>query len=127
MCTFGLDFFQSEINIPTYPDYFGKFEIHSMNILSIENITKNYSDKPLFSDLSFGLEEGEKRALIARNGSGKSTLMKIIAGIEKPDSGIISFRKDLRIGYLDQQPSFDPLQTVMQTALGISNPMTDAI
>ncbi|MCX6275863.1 MAG: ABC-F family ATP-binding cassette domain-containing protein, partial [Bacteroidetes bacterium] len=98
-----------------------------MNILSVENISKSYADKPLFTDLSFGLEEGEKRALIARNGAGKSTLMKIIAGIEKPDSGIISCRNGLRIGYLDQQPHFNPTQTVLQAALGVSNPMTDAI
>jgi ATP-binding cassette subfamily F protein uup len=98
-----------------------------MNILSLENISKTYSDKPLFTGLSFGLEEGEKRALIARNGTGKSTLMKIIAGIEKPDDGIISYRSGLRIGYLDQQPAFNPTQTVLQAALGISNPMTDAI
>ena len=98
-----------------------------MNILSVENISKSYADKPLFTDLSFGLEEGEKRALIARNGAGKSTLMKIIAGIEKPDSGIISCRNGLRIGYLDQHPHFNPAQTVLQAALGVSNPMTDAI
>jgi len=98
-----------------------------MNILSVESISKSYSDKPLFTDLSFGLEEGQKRALIARNGAGKSTLMKIIAGIEKPDSGIISCRTGLRIGYLDQQPNFIPSQTVLQAALGVSNPMTDAI
>jgi len=98
-----------------------------MNLLSVETISKNFSDKQLFADLSFGLEDGEKRALIARNGTGKSTLMKIIAGLEKPDSGIISYRNDIRIGYLDQQPTFDPSQNVIQTALGLSNPMTDAI
>jgi ATP-binding cassette subfamily F protein uup len=73
------------------------------------------------------LAEGEKRALIARNGAGKSTLMKLIAGIEKPDDGIISYRNGLRIGYLDQQPSFNPSQSVLQAALGVSNPITDAI
>ncbi|MEO8088657.1 MAG: ABC-F family ATP-binding cassette domain-containing protein, partial [Bacteroidota bacterium] len=98
-----------------------------MNILSVENISKTFADKPLFTELSFGLEEGQKRALIARNGAGKSTLMKIIAGIEKPDTGIISSRSGLRIGYLDQQPNFNPSQTVLQAALGISNPMTNAI
>jgi ATP-binding cassette subfamily F protein uup len=98
-----------------------------VNILSLENVSKSYSDKPLISGLSFGLEEGEKRALIARNGAGKSTLMKVIAGIEKPDSGIISYRTGLRIGYLDQQPTFNPAQSVLQAALGISNPVTDAI
>lgn len=98
-----------------------------MNILSLENISKSYGDKPLFTGLSFGLQEGEKRALIARNGTGKSTLMKIIAGMEKPDDGIISYRTGLRIGYLDQQPQFNPTQTVLQAALGVSNPMTDAI
>src|SRR6188768_1674283 len=98
-----------------------------MNILSLENVSKTYGDKPLFTGLSFGLEEGEKRALIARNGAGKSTLMKVIAGIEKPDSGIISYRTGLRIGYLDQQPSFDSSQTVLQAALGVSHAVTDAI
>ena len=98
-----------------------------MNILSVENISKTFGDKPLFTDLSFGLEEGEKRALIARNGAGKSTLMKIIAGLEKPDTGIISSRTGLRIGYLDQQPDFNPAQSVLQAALGVSNPITDAI
>ena len=98
-----------------------------MNILSVENISKSYGDKPLFTDLSFGLEEGEKRALIARNGAGKSTLLKILAGIEKPDSGIISCRNGLRIGYLDQHPAFNQSHTVLQAALGVSSPVTDAI
>ncbi len=98
-----------------------------MNILSVENISKSYGDKPLFEGLTFGLGDCEKRAFIARNGAGKSTIMKILAGMEKQDSGIISYRSDLRIGYLDQNPSFDSAQNILQAALGISNPMTDAI
>ena len=61
-----------------------------MNILSVENISKSYSDKPLFENLSFGLEEGEKRAFIARNGAGKSTLMKVLSGAHAPDAGTVT-------------------------------------
>ncbi|HET9870802.1 MAG TPA: ATP-binding cassette domain-containing protein [bacterium] len=75
-------------------------------LLSCQNLTKSFGHRPLFEDLSFGLFEGERTGLIGPNGSGKSTLVKILAGLEKPDSGLLSLRKGLRVGYLAQQDNF---------------------
>ncbi len=72
-------------------------------LLSCQNLTKSFGTRPLFEHLSFGLFEGERTGLIGPNGTGKSTLLKILAGVEKPDDGILSLRKGLRVGYLPQQ------------------------
>ena len=76
-------------------------------LLSCESISKSYGVKPLFADLSIGLAEGDHVGLVGPNGSGKSTLLKIMAGIEEPDEGTRSMRRQLRIGYVPQEPSFD--------------------
>lgn len=73
-----------------------------MNLLSVENLSKSYGERLLFDHISFGLEKGQKTALVARNGTGKSTLLNIIAGLEQPDEGTVTMRKDLRIAYLPQ-------------------------
>ncbi|MBH0207556.1 MAG: ABC-F family ATP-binding cassette domain-containing protein [Nitrospira sp.] len=75
-------------------------------LLSCESLGKSYGVKPLFTDLSLGLSEGDHVGLIGPNGSGKSTLLKILAGCEAPDSGTRSVRRQLRIGYVPQEPSF---------------------
>lgn len=75
-------------------------------LLSCESLGKSYGVKPLFSDLSLGLCEGDHVGLIGPNGSGKSTLLKILAGLEEPDTGTRSVRRQLRIGYVQQEPSF---------------------
>ena len=75
-------------------------------LLSCESLGKSYGVKPLFTDLSLGLCEGDHVGLIGPNGSGKSTLLKILAGLEKPDCGTRSVRRQLRIGYVPQEPSF---------------------
>ena len=75
-------------------------------IVTVENISKSLGDRTLFTDIGFGIEEGDKIGLIARNGTGKSTLMSIIAGVQSPDSGQVVCRNGLRIGYLPQQPEF---------------------
>lgn len=93
-----------------------------MNILSVENLSKSYGEKVLFEKLSFGISRGEKTALIARNGSGKSTLMRILAGKDKQDGGLITFRKDIHIEYLEQEPYMDPSKTVLETIFDDSNP-----
>lgn len=85
-----------------------------MNILSIEKLTKSFNEKQLFENLTFGLEQGQKAALVGVNGCGKSTLMKIIAGSEKQDQGIVSFRKDVSVSYLPQQPDFASGHTVIE-------------
>jgi len=92
-----------------------------MNILSVENLSKSYSEKILFENISFGISKGEKIALIARNGSGKTTLMRILAGKESPDTGLVTFRKDIRIEYLEQEPFMDPSKTVLETIFDDSN------
>jgi len=85
-----------------------------MNILTIENISKSYGEKVLFKDVSFGISEGEKIGIIGVNGTGKSTFLKVIAGIEQPDSGQIAIGNRVRIQYLAQNPAFDPNATVLE-------------
>ena len=78
------------------------------NYLSVESISKSFGDEPLFKNLSFGLQKGEKVALVAANGTGKTTIMRILTGKEEPDSGKVVFANGIRVGYLEQQPEFDP-------------------
>ena len=75
-------------------------------ILQVENLTKSFGDLVLFEDISFGLAEGQRVGLIAKNGSGKSTLLHILAGREGYDAGNISFRRDVKVGYLEQDPHY---------------------
>ena len=83
-----------------------------MNYISIDNISKAFSDKLLFENISFGIEKGEKTALVAANGTGKSTMMKILVGKEESDKGSIAYNENIRIGYLEQLPQFDPDLTI---------------
>ena len=83
-------------------------------LLSCESITKSYGVKPLFSDLSIALFEGDHVGLVGPNGSGKSTLLKILAGLEEPDRGTCSRRRRLGVGYVPQDPSFPDDQTIEQ-------------
>ncbi|MFI5204561.1 MAG: ABC-F family ATP-binding cassette domain-containing protein [Flavobacteriales bacterium] len=77
-----------------------------MNILSVENISRSYGEKILFENISFGLEHGEKTALIARNGAGKTTLLRILNGLDSPDSGKVTYRQGTRVAYLSQDLRF---------------------
>ena len=70
--------------------------------LQVENLTKSFGDLLLFHEISFGLAQGQRVGLIAKNGSGKTTLLNILAGKEGYDEGTITFRRDLRVGYLEQ-------------------------
>ena len=83
-----------------------------MNYLSVDGISKSYGIKTLFSDVTFGIEKGDKAALIASNGSGKSTLLKIVVGRESMDTGTVTFANDIRVGYLEQLPQYDPELTI---------------
>jgi len=84
-----------------------------MNLVSADSISKTLGDKKLFADISFGLEEGQKTALIGINGSGKSTLLKIVAKAEQPDSGTVSWNRQCRINYLPQMPQFEEGDTIL--------------
>lgn len=88
-----------------------------MNILSIEKLTKAYTETPLFDNADFFLQEGEKVGVIGVNGTGKSTLLKIIAGVEEPDSGTVTVANNIVIRYLPQQPVFLEHETVMESIL----------
>ena len=81
-------------------------------LLTVENLTKSFGDKLLFEDISFGINVGQKTALIARNGYGKSTLLNILTGKELQDSGKVTFRGDVKMAYLPQRPDFHAHQTV---------------
>ncbi len=77
-----------------------------MNYLSVENLSKSFGDRVLFKNISFGLAQGDKMALVGINGSGKSTLLKILTEEESPDTGNFSFRNDIVVGFLSQNPQF---------------------
>lgn len=83
-----------------------------VNHLSVEKLSKSFNEKVLFENLTFGLEQGQKVALVGINGCGKSTLLKILAGLEAQDDGIVSFQKDLSVQYLHQSPNFGNSVTV---------------
>ena len=83
-----------------------------MNYVSIENISKSFGIKILFEEVTFGIDKGDKIALVAKNGTGKSTLLKIICGLETPDTGQIIMRNDTTIGFLDQADSFEKYETI---------------
>ncbi|MEA2164023.1 MAG: transport system ATP-binding/permease protein [Thermoanaerobaculia bacterium] len=91
-------------------------------LLTCERLTKSYTSRPLFNDLSFSLFEGDHVGLVGPNGSGKSTLMKIVAGVEEADSGNRAVRKGVRIGYVPQDPVFAHGRTIEQVLLeGLEN------
>src|SRR6202789_2054427 len=80
-----------------------------MNLLSVENLYKAYGDKQLFSGISFGIEQGQRVALVAKNGAGKSTLLKILQGGDIADSGNVTFRNDIAVSFLEQEPNLIPM------------------
>ena len=92
-----------------------------MNLLSAENLTKSYGERELFSGLTFGINQGQKVALIARNGTGKSTLLNILAGKDAPDTGQVTYRRGLRMAYLEQDPILEPDLTVAETLYASEN------
>ena len=98
-----------------------------MNLLSVEGLSKSYGEKQLFKDLSFGIAQGEKVALVARNGTGKSTLLRILCSKDTAEEGRVVFRKDLRISFLDQNPVFNEELSIIDAVLLAENEITLAI
>jgi ATP-binding cassette subfamily F protein uup len=103
-----------------------KKERIQMHILSAENISKSYSEKTLLKEISLGINEGDKIGLIGINGTGKTTLLKIIAGVEKPDTGEIIKGSKLQVAYLSQDPDFDPDTAVLEQVFK-GNPLLDLV
>jgi ABC transport system ATP-binding/permease protein len=98
-----------------------------MNYLSVESLSKTLGDKVLFKNISFGIEKGQKVALVGKNGAGKSTLLKIITGEVLPDSGTLSTRKGISIRFLSQNPFLGIEFTVTEAIFSDKNPVTAAI
>ena len=95
--------------------------------LQIENLTKSFGDLVLFDKLSMGIDQGDRVGLIAKNGTGKSTLLNIIAGREGYDDGRIVFRRDLRVGYLEQDPSYPENLSVIEACFHHGNEVVELI
>jgi ATP-binding cassette subfamily F protein uup len=98
-----------------------------MNIVLVDQLSKSYGEKVLFEEITFGIEEGQKVALVARNGAGKSTLLRIMAGLDDADSGKVAFRRDLRVAYLPQNPEFVETNTVIGELFNAENNIMQAI
>ena len=98
-----------------------------MNYLSVENITKSLGLRVLFSNLTFGLSQGQKAALVAKNGTGKTTLLKILAGKDTADGGTVSLRKGIKVAFLDQEPALDMEKTIFDAVYDAENPLLKTI
>ena len=83
-----------------------------MNVLSVENLSKSFGERILFEQLTFGIDQGQKVALVAKNGAGKTTLLRCLYGKESADSGTVVFRKEIRIAWMDQTDAYTPDSTV---------------
>lgn len=94
-----------------------------MNYLSVENLTKSYGERVLFQDITFGIAQGQKVALVGVNGSGKSTLLKIIMGVESADSGQVAFRNSIKVSSLPQNPTFQAGHTVRDAIFSGDDPV----
>ncbi|MCT4664574.1 MAG: ABC-F family ATP-binding cassette domain-containing protein [Flavobacteriales bacterium] len=93
-----------------------------MNLLSVENISKSFGERVLFENLSFGIAQSEKVAFVARNGTGKTTLLNLLMGKDSPNTGNIVFRKEIRVGFLEQNSQFPNEKTPMEILLDIDLP-----
>jgi ABC transport system ATP-binding/permease protein len=98
-----------------------------MHYVSVEGLTKSYGVKPLFQNISFHIEEGDKIALIARNGSGKSTLLKILAGAEIADAGKVWINKEVTVALFDQEPQFIEQKSILDNIFYHNHPVINAI
>jgi len=98
-----------------------------MHYVSVEGLSKSYGIQPLFSNITFNIEEGDKIALVARNGSGKSTLLKILSGKEISDEGKVWINKDVDVALFEQEPHFDETKNVLDNIFQHNHPVINAI
>ncbi|MEV2267714.1 ABC-F family ATP-binding cassette domain-containing protein [Nonomuraea africana] len=89
-----------------------------MNLVNLESVSHAYGPKPLLSDVSLGIEAGERIGVVGRNGGGKSTLLSVVAGTVKPDAGRVTHNRGLQVGLLSQRDDLDPGRTIHETVLG---------
>ena len=96
--------------------------LRDMVYLSVEEVSKSYNEKILFENISFGLNQGQKVALVAQNGSGKTTLFRVLQGKEEQDSGVIAFAKDIKVEFLEQTHHLDENATILEELYKTDNP-----
>lgn len=98
-----------------------------MHYVTAENLSKSYGVNPLFNNISFHINEGDKIALVARNGVGKSTLLRILSGKETPDNGTVRINKDVKVALFEQDPKFDENKTILENIFHTDTPVLRAI
>ena len=98
-----------------------------LNYLTVENISKSYGELTLFENISFSIHKDEKIAFVAKNGTGKTSILNIISGDDMPDSGTITYRKDIAVSFLPQDPKLNPSLTVEETIFASENPILKVI
>ncbi|GAA4291957.1 ABC-F family ATP-binding cassette domain-containing protein [Aestuariibaculum suncheonense] len=98
-----------------------------MNYLTVENISKSYGELTLFQDVSFSIHKDQKIAFVAKNGTGKTSILRIISGEDTPDSGQVTYRKDITVSFLSQDPKFNPELTVEETIFASDNDILKVI
>ena len=99
----------------------------ALNYLNVENISKSYGEVTLFKGITFSIHKGQKIAFIAKNGTGKTSILKIISGEDSSDSGNITYRKNIAVSFLSQDPKFDDSLTVEQSIFNSENPILKVI
>jgi ATP-binding cassette subfamily F protein uup len=109
------------IEIPTFA------KNNCVNYLSVENVAKAYGERELFSNLSFGINEGDKVGFVAKNGTGKTSLLNILSGDDTPDAGNVVYRKDITVAFLPQEPNLDPKLSIEQTIFASDNEILKVI
>ena len=97
-----------------------------MNYLSVENLTKSFGDRVLFSDLTFGIDLGQKVAIVAKNGNGKTTLLRCLMDLEQYDEGRIVYRNDIRVAFMEQSENLDDEQTILEAVFSHDLPEIQA-
>ncbi|MEE0973666.1 MAG: ATP-binding cassette domain-containing protein, partial [Paludibacteraceae bacterium] len=98
-----------------------------VSYLQIEGLTKRFGATLMYQNVSMELSEGQRVAIVAKNGAGKTTLLNIIAGKEPYDEGLITFKNDLRVAYLPQEPTYPAHYTVLEAFCSIPNPIANLI
>jgi ATP-binding cassette subfamily F protein uup len=98
-----------------------------MNYLSVENLTKSFADRVLFSDLTFGIDQGQKVAIVAKNGTGKTTLLRCLMNLEQIDSGRIVYRNDIRVAFMEQSENIVDTQTILEAVFTHDLPEIQAV
>lgn len=98
-----------------------------MQYATIDNLTKSFVEKPLFTNLSFNIEQGDKIALVAKNGAGKTTLLRILAGLDNADEGKIWINKDVNVCFLDQNPAFDESKNALENIFNHNHPVVNVV